>query len=162
MKRRLTLGLALPLTIGLIMIAGAMRSPLSHTFAAASTPPPPPTFIPTPIGGPPSPPTPTPTNTPIPPTPTATTAVPGVPARIVDKATLQHVGRTAVVRWHMTYNLGIKGFQIYSGKTLLTHSLIRAHHNPYYSARVPWKNNGHGYLLKVLLKYGHARVISIK
>lgn len=73
MNRRLTIGIALPVSVGLIAIAGVMHSPASHTFASAATPPPPPTFIPTTIPGPPGPPTATSTVTPTP-LPTATTA----------------------------------------------------------------------------------------
>ncbi len=84
MKRRLTLGLAVPLTVGLIAVGGIVHSPV-HTFASAGTPPPPPpTFVPTPVTPPPPPasatptatattaPTVAPTNTEVPPVPTNT------------------------------------------------------------------------------------------
>lgn len=84
MKRRLTLGLAVPLTVVLIAVGGITHSPV-HTFASAGTPPPPPpTFIPTPVTPPPPPQSPTPiptattaptvapTDTPVPPSPTNT------------------------------------------------------------------------------------------
>src|SRR5437868_6020144 len=84
MKKRLSLGLGLPITIGLLALGNAMHTP-NHLYASASTPPPPPGTVPTAIGGPPGPPTPSPTATvPAPtatntaPAPTATTA-PGAP-----------------------------------------------------------------------------------
>jgi hypothetical protein len=164
MKRRLTLALVLPLAVGLMAIAGAMHVP-GHTSAAASTPPPPPTFVPTPIGSPPVPPTPTPTNTPIPtatntPTATATSAPLGAPARIVQSASVSRQGKLSLVHWKMAFALGIKGFRIYSGHTLLTKTMIRPHHSPNYSIHVPWVKGGK-YSLLVLFKNGHSQRISI-
>jgi hypothetical protein len=168
MKRRLTLALVLPLAVGLMAIAGAMHVP-GHTSAAASTPPPPPTFVPTPIGSPPLPPTPTPTKTPIPtatpiptntPAPTATSAPLGAPARIVQSASVHRQGKLALVHWKMAFALGIKGFRIYSGHTLLTKTMIRPHHSPNYSIHVPWVKGGK-YSLLVLFKNGHSQRISI-
>lgn len=162
MKRRLLVGLAIPVIIGMTAVGGAIHSPSFHTFAAASTPPPPPTFIPTPIGPPPTQPTNTPTATPIPPTatPTATSAPLGAPVRIVASTSVKHQGKTALVHWRMAYQLGIKGFRIYAGQRNLTHSLIKPHHSPNYSHRVPWTNGGH-YTLNVLFKNGHAQKIAI-
>jgi hypothetical protein len=159
MKRRLTLGLLVPVVIGMIAVTEAMHVP-THTIAIAapSSPPPPPTFIPTPIGPPPGPPT-TPTLTPVAtPTaaPTATTAPLGASARIVASARVQRQGKMALVHWRMAFQLGIKGFRIYAGRTLLTRSLIHPHHSPNYTARVAWVR-GVQYVLQVLYKNGHAQ-----
>jgi hypothetical protein len=102
MKRRIALGLALPIIIGMLAIGGGMHSPPTHIFAAASTPPPPPGTPPTPIGPPPGPPSPTPTQTPIPtatstPVPTDTptevptdTPVPSKPTATPTKSARPH------------------------------------------------------------------------
>jgi hypothetical protein len=171
MNKRLLAGLMVPVAIGMLAVGGAMHTP-GHTNAAASTPPPPPTFVPTPIGSPPPPPTPTPTHTPIPtatpiptntPLPTATATPPpqvGAPARIVASTSVQRQGNIALVRWHMAFQLGIKGFRIYVGNKQLTKSMIRPHHSPNYSVRVPWVRNGH-YVLRVFFKNGHSQRITI-
>jgi hypothetical protein len=165
MSKRLLVGLTVPVAIGMVVIGGAMRTP-GHTQAAAGTPPAPPTFVPTPIGSPPVPPTATPTKTPIPtatpipPTPTATSPAIGAPARIVGSTSLQRQGTIALIRWHMVFQLGIKGFRIYAGNRLLTPSMIRPHHSPNYTARVPWVRNGH-YVLRVYFKNGHSSKVSI-
>ncbi len=69
MKRRITIGLGVPVTVGLMAIASALHSPTGNVLAVSSTPPPPPSIIPTPISPPPAPPTMSPTPAP----PTATT-----------------------------------------------------------------------------------------
>lgn len=170
MNRRLTIGVVLPLAVGMIAVAGAMHTPTSHTFAAAATAPPPPTYVATTIPPPPGPPTNTPTITPIPtntPVPTATatpspTSAPlGAQARLVGKSSLRHEGRYALVRWHMVYQLGIKGFRIFAGHKLLTRTLIHPHHSPNYSARVSWVKGGK-YILQVRFKNGHARKFSVR
>jgi hypothetical protein len=159
MTRRLTLGLASALAVGFLVAGGALHSPALHTLAAASTPPPAPTFVPTPIPPPPGPPTAIPTIAPAP-SPTATTPPLGAPARIVASATVQRQGKTALLRWRMAYQLGIKGFRIYAGSTQLTRSLIHPHRSPNYSARVPWVK-GDRYVLLVLFKNGHAQRLPV-
>lgn len=165
MTRRLTLALALLGIIGLLAVGGTWHAPTFHTFAAASTPPPPPGTVPTPIGPPPLPPSPTPTITPTAtatstPTVTPTSAPLGAPVRIVASASLQHQGKLAIVHWRMAFQLGIKGFHIFAGRTQLTRSLIRPHHSPNYTARVPWVQ-GSKYALRVLFTNGHAQTISV-
>lgn len=95
------------------------------------------------------------------PTATATTSAPlGAPARIVASVSLQHQGKTALVHWRMAYALGIKGFNIYAGKTQLNHTIIHTHKSPTYSARVPWVR-GASYALRVLFKNGLSQRIAI-
>jgi len=93
-----------------------------------------------------------PTNTPI---ATATSAPVGAPARIVAQATVQRQGKAALLRWRMAYQLGIKGFRIYAGHRQLTHTLIRPHRSPNYTARVPWIPSAR-YALVVLYRNGHS------
>lgn len=81
MKRRITIGLAVPVAVGMMAIGSAIHYPVSRGFAAASTPPPPPTFVPTPISTPPPPPTTAPTEVPTtaPPTSPPATTPPAQP-----------------------------------------------------------------------------------
>jgi hypothetical protein len=157
MNRRLGPGIALPLIVGLLIIAGTTRSPSLHTLAAASTPPAAPTSVPPTIPPPPGPPTLVPSVTA---TPTATTAPLGAPTRIVASASVQRQGKVALLRWRMAYQLGIKGFRVYSGSTQLTRSLIRPHHSPNYSVHVPWVRGGR-YTLRVLFKNGHSQRLPV-
>lgn len=157
MKRRLTLGLAIPVTVALVALGVILHSPASRSLAQSSTPPPPPSVVPTPITPPPAPPTNTPT---VAPSPTATTAALGANVRLVASATLTHSGKTATVHWRMAYQRGIKGFRIYAGKTQLTKSLIRTHKSPNYSAKVRWMK-GSKYALKVLFKNGSSQRLAV-
>lgn len=111
----------------------------------------------------PCPTTPIPTATAPPPVvPTATTSPPmGAPARIVARATLRHLGKSAVIRWRMAYALGIKGFRIYANHRLLTHNLIRPHRSANYVARVAWVA-GQPYRLVVLFQNGRSRGIPVR
>lgn len=154
MKRRLTLGLAIPVTVGLVALGVILHSPTSHTLAASSTPPPPPSLIPTPITPPPPPPTLTPTAAP---SPTATTAPLGANVRLVASASLTHKGKTALLHWRMAFQRGVKGFRIYAGKTQLTKSLIRTHKSANYTAKVRWVK-GSMYSLKILFKNGQSQM----
>jgi hypothetical protein len=156
MKRRLTLGLAIPVTVGLIALGVILHSPASHSLAASSTPPPPPSVVPTPI----TPPPPPPTNTPAPTATATATTVLGANVRLVASASLSHAGKTATVRWHMAYQRGVKGFRIYAGKAQLTKSMIKAHKSPNYSAKVRWVKHG-TYALKVLFKNGNSQRLAV-
>lgn len=93
--------------------------------------------------------------------PTATSVPMGAPARIVDRATLRHEGKTVLVRWHLAFGLGIKGFQIYADHRLLTRAVIRPHRNANYTVRVEWIS-GRLYRLAVLFRNGRSQIVPIR
>ncbi len=102
----------------------------------------------------------TPTATPTA-TPSPTSPPMGASARLVAEATIHKAsGNTAVVSWHMAYNLGIRGFRIYAGKTQVSQATIRARRNPVYHARVRWIA-GARYTLLILFKHGASRRIPL-
>src|SRR5579884_4240180 len=121
------------------------------TVTATATPPPPP----------PPPSVATATATAAAPTATATAAPLGASAVLVARANVRHVGASALVRWTMAYQLGVKGFRIYAHRRDLTPRLIHPHHARSYSARVPWTNGGH-YSLHILFKNGHTQTKAIR
>ncbi|HZU14036.1 MAG TPA: hypothetical protein VFB58_14435 [Chloroflexota bacterium] len=121
------------------------------TGTATATPPPPP----------PPPSVATATATAAAPTATATAAPLGASAVLVARANVRHVGASALVRWTMAYQLGVKGFRIYAHRRDLTPRLIHPHHARSYSARVPWTNGGH-YSLHILFKNGHTQTKAIR